>query len=102
MKDRLSNVVSGPYYKGVVGLNDSCITLRILAQCEEKDRIQLTRDLTRELKLMCDKYNISIPFPQVVINQPKEHKKVTQREKNMAEEFVKAQKEDSKGISVDN
>ncbi|MDO5575361.1 MAG: mechanosensitive ion channel family protein, partial [bacterium] len=102
MKERLEHIVAGPYYKGVVGLNDSSVTLRILAQCEEKNRIQLTRDLTRELKLMCDRYNISIPFPQVVVNQPREHKKVTKREKSMAEEFVKEQKEDSKGISVDN
>ena len=30
----------------------------------------MIRSLNRELKLMCDKWKISIPFPQVVLNTP--------------------------------
>lgn len=67
---RLPAIRQGPDYMGVVELADSGVLLRIIAYCSEEDRIQLTRDLNREIKLMCDRWRISIPFPQVVINEP--------------------------------
>lgn len=67
---RLSAVRQGPEYLGVVEMADSGVILRIVAYCAEEDRIQLARDLNREIKLMCDRWQISIPFPQVVLNEP--------------------------------
>ena len=67
---RLPAVQQGPDYLGVVELADSGVILRIVAYCSEEDRLQLTRDLNREIKLMCDRWKICIPFPQVVLNEP--------------------------------
>ena len=69
-----------------------------MAQCKEADRIQLARDLNREMKILFDKYEINIPYPQVVINHPKEHEKATEWEKMRADAFNKSQKEMSKAL----
>ncbi|MDD3338368.1 MAG: mechanosensitive ion channel [Lachnospiraceae bacterium] len=100
LKERVPGIVAGPYYKGVVALGDSSVMIRILSQCEENDRIQLTRDLNRQLKLIFDRHHISIPFPQVVINQPMEQRTATKAEKTKAEAFVEEQKETSKGFVI--
>ena len=60
----------GIHTANVVQLADSGVILRIIAYCGEEDRIQLERDLNREIKLMCERWQISIPFPQVVLNEP--------------------------------
>lgn len=96
IKKRLPAIKDGPFYKGVVSLGDNSVNIRILAQCAESDRAQLGRDLNREMKLLFDKYDINIPFPQVVINQPKEYVKATDLEKKRAEAFNTTQKELSK------
>lgn len=98
VKDRLPAIISGPFYKGVAALGDSSVVLTVVAQCQEKDRGQLCRDLNRELKLICDHNNISIPFPQIVINEPVEHEKATHAQKRAAQAFVEEQKELSKDI----
>lgn len=61
--------------------------------CSEKDRIQMERDLNREMKLIFDKCDINVPFPQIVINQPIEFQQATAWEKYRAEEFRKTQNE---------
>lgn len=93
MKKRLPAIKDGPYYKGVVSLGDNSVNIRIMAQCAESARAQLGRDLNREMKLLFDKYDINIPFPQVVINQPKEYIKATDLEKMRADAFNQTQKE---------
>ena len=98
VRKRLSAIQDGPYYKGVVSLGDNSVNIRILVQCEEADRIQLERDLNREMKLIFDKHNINIPFPQVVVNQPITFEKATAWEKQRADRFNQEQKEASKGI----
>ena len=67
--------------------------------CEENDRFQVERDLNRAFKLLFDKNNINIPFPQVVVNQPTSFEDATSKEKQIAEAFVNEQKELSKGIA---
>ncbi len=96
IKKRLPAIKDGPFYKGVVSLGDNSVNIRILAQCAESDRAQLGRDLNREMKLLFDKYDINIPFPQVVINQPKEYQKATELEKKRADAFNETQKKLSK------
>lgn len=93
IKKRLPKIMDGPFYKGVVSLGDNSVNIRIMAQCAESDRAQLGRDLNREMKLLFDNYDINIPFPQVVINQPKEYIKATELEKMRADAFNEAQKE---------
>lgn len=100
IRRRLPAIIDGPFYKGVVLLGDNSVDIRILVQCAEADRVQLERDLRREMKLLFDKYEISIPYPQVVINRPTEFKKATVREKLDAERFNEEQKEASKNMYV--
>lgn len=91
IKRRVPSIQEGPFYKGVVSLGDNSVNIRIVAQCAEADRLQLGRDLNREMKLIFDKYDINIPFPQIVLNQPIEYKEATAREKLQADRFAKEQ-----------
>ena len=61
----------------------------------------LERDLNREMKLIFDKYDISIPFPQVVINQPTEFKKATAAEQRSADQFNAQQKAAARELGND-
>lgn len=98
IRKRLPAILDGPFYKGVVSLGDSSVNIRIVVQCAETDRLQLERDLNREMKLLFDKHDISMPFPQVVINQPLDFKKATEREKRSAERFSEEQKAAAKKL----
>lgn len=98
IKKRVPSIKEGPFYKGVVSLGDNSVNIRIVAQCAESDRMQLARDLNREMKILFDKYDINIPFPQVVLNKPREYEKATEWEKMRADAFNKSQKEMSKAV----
>lgn len=71
IKERITDIQEGPYYKGVQKLADSSVVLRIYAKCEETKKYQVVRDLNREMKMVFDKNKITIPFPQVVVHQGK-------------------------------
>ena len=104
IKLKHSEIEEGPFYKGVISLADSSVVIRIIALCEEHNKIQLNRDLNREIKLLFDKNNINIPFPQVVMHEaPKNEKKArtTKKDRDSAEKFVKEQKESSKEYFVE-
>ncbi|MBC2889795.1 mechanosensitive ion channel domain-containing protein [Gordonibacter massiliensis (ex Traore et al. 2017)] len=98
VRKRLPAIIDGPFYKGVVSLGDNSVNIRIVVQCAETDRLQLERDLNREMKLIFDKHDIGIPFPQVVINQPTEFKKATEWEKRSADQFNEEQKAAAKEL----
>ena len=72
--EKIPLIVAGPKYDGVDELGDSAVIVRVIAHCEEKDRIDVRRALNKELKMLLDKNNISIPFPQLVIHHTKEDK----------------------------
>ena len=98
----LPAIKDGPFYKGVSELGDNSVNIKIVAKCDEADRAQLDRDLKRELKLIFDRYDINIPFPQVVLNQPPasfHHANVSQQED--ADEFGREQTEESQDIVID-
>lgn len=98
LKQKLPEIAEGPFYKGVISLGDNSVNIRILAQCLESNRIQLIRDLNREILLLFAKHNISIPLPQVVVNQPVEHAKASRTEIKSAAEFNQEQKEAAKAL----
>ena len=98
IKKRLPAIIDGPVYKGVTMLADNSVNIKIVAECAEKDRAPLTNDLNREMKLLFDKHDISIPFPQVVVNQPIQFKKATAAEKAAADRFNAEQKEAVKNM----
>jgi small conductance mechanosensitive channel len=75
IKNNIPQIVAGPVYDGVDQLGDSAVIVRVIAHCEEKDRIKVRRLLNKELKILFDEHNINIPFPQLVLHQvskPKE------------------------------
>lgn len=98
IKEKISTIVDGPFYKGVSAFNPSGVQIKIIAQCLEENKFQTERDLFRQIKLLFDKNDIGVPFTQVVINQPKTFENATRTEVKKAEKFIEEQKEVSKNI----
>ena len=98
IKEAIPAIVEGPYYKGVSALADSSVNLKFFAKCEEDDRFQVERDLNRQFKLLFDRNNINIPFPQVVVNKPTTFENASAKEVEKSQEFVKEQKDLSSHI----
>lgn len=96
IRRRLPAIKEGPFYLGVSSLGDNSVDLKITAQCLEADRAGLERSLNREMKLLFDKHNINIPFPQIVLNEPVEYLQATAYEKAQADRFYDEQKEQAK------
>ncbi len=101
IKEKLSDIIEGPFYKGVVELGDSGVYIRIIVICKEQDRIQTERNLRRELKLVFDRNNISIPYPQIVVNEPREYKKATKKESAEAQRFKEEQEVLAKELEIE-
>ena len=92
IKKAIPEIVEGPFYKGVDSLGDSSVNLLFIATVKENDYFVVQRALNRELKLIFDENNISIPFPQVTINQPESFEgKITESEEKQAHVFAKTQ-----------
>lgn len=103
IKEKIPAITDGPYYKGVTSLSASSVDLLFVAHCKEDDIYQVQRDLNRQFKLLFDKNGITIPFPQVVVNQPDESNVVvSKRIANKAEDFVEEQKLASAGMEDEN
>jgi small conductance mechanosensitive channel len=70
MYERHSDVfISAPMYKGIQALGESSVVLRFVVCTKEQNFYAAFRALNRELKLMCDRNGIEIPFNQLVIHQ---------------------------------
>jgi len=67
----LNTIIEGPFYKGVAGFTDRGTLLRIVARCDEIDRVQLVRDLQREIRIIFDNNNIKIAVPRVRFEEGK-------------------------------
>ncbi len=70
IREAIPEIEREPQYLGITNFGDSSVDIRIMAECPENTRVKVERALRREVKIIFDKYNINIPFPQVVINQP--------------------------------
>ncbi|MCQ3034961.1 MAG: mechanosensitive ion channel family protein [Bacilli bacterium] len=82
IRKKLNEIIEGPFYKGVAELGESAVVLRIVANCEEKDRIQLARDLNREIFLLFKENNINIPFNQITLSYLEEGGKEDEKNTN--------------------
>jgi len=67
--EKYEEIIQGPIYDGVEQLGDSAVVLRVIAHCEEKERLKVRRILNKELKKILDKNGFTIPFPQLVVHQ---------------------------------
>ncbi len=70
--EKIPKIIVGPIYDGVDKLGDSSVIIRVIAHCEEKNRINVRRSLNKELKRVLDMNNINIPFPQLVVHNGKQ------------------------------
>ena len=101
VKAAIPDIKEGPFYKGVAALADSAVIIRFVANCDEGVRYQVERDMNRQFKLLFDKNNINIPFPQIVLNQPTTFEDVTKKQQRDAASFVAEQRENSRGMAED-
>lgn len=99
IKKAIPDIKEGPFYKGVAELADSAVVIRFVAKCDESVRYQVERDMNRQFKILFDKNNIGIPFPQVVVNEPSTFEDATKKDETMAKQFVQEQKKLSKNIA---
>ncbi len=74
VKKRVPAILDGPFYKGVVELTDSTMTLRVVATCAEKDRGALERSLKREMSILFARNNIA-PYVVTYEHNEDEEKK---------------------------
>lgn len=102
VKAAIPEIVEGPFYKGVSELADSSVNLKFVAKCKEGSKYQVERDMNREFKLLFDRYEVNIPFPQVVVNKPITFQNASKRDVKDAQEFVKEQKDLSAHIHDEN
>ena len=57
LRERLPEIVDGPFYDGIESVaGDASAVLRVTVQCRESDRLRVTRELNREIKLFLDRY----------------------------------------------
>ncbi len=99
LKAKIPSIIEGPFYKGVNSLSASSVDLLFVAKCKEEDIYQVQRELNRELKLMFDRENISIPFTQVVVHEPTgASSSITAKMAKEAYDFAKEQQGLSKYI----
>ena len=104
IREAIPEIVDGPYYKGVDSLGESSVNLLFIATVKETDYYVVQRALNREVKMLFDANNVSIPFPQVTLNQPENFEKKTTSAKDhkKASEFAAEQRTISKGMEDTN
>ncbi|OQX93094.1 MAG: hypothetical protein B6I17_04305 [Tenericutes bacterium 4572_104] len=71
IKEKIPTIHKGPFYEGIEEFGDSGITIRVVSWVKEIDRPYTIRQMNKHLKILFDKNNIEIPFPQVVVHQDK-------------------------------
>ena len=103
IKKAIPEIVEGPFYKGVDSLSSSSVDLLFIATVKESDYFVVRRALNRELKIIFDENNISIPFPQITINQPDVmESKLSASKLAKAQAFNSEQRTISKGMEDTN
>lgn len=92
--ERIPAAIEGPLYRGVSELGDSAVILKFRTKCRNEDYYGVSYAVNRELKLMFDKYDINVPFPQVVINnrEDKPDKDKTDKQEQYRRDNVRSRK----------
>lgn len=71
IREKIPEIIEGPFYSGVEKLADSSVVLRVFARTEERKKKGVLRALNKEMKVLFDKNGIEIPFPQLVVHSDK-------------------------------
>lgn len=64
-------IIDKPQVVGVTNLNTSSVDLRVTAKTIQEKQYAIEREIRKQIKFILDENNIEIPFPQVVVHQPK-------------------------------
>ena len=57
--ERQPMILDGPFYRGIVALTTSTMTVRVIARCSERNRSALERNLKREMRLLLTRHDIA-------------------------------------------
>lgn len=68
----MESILETPVILGVVGLDESAVTIRIVAKCMVKTNFTVEVELRRRIKNRFDQEEIEIPFPQRIVHIVKE------------------------------
>ena len=68
----MEDILETPAVVGVIGLDDSAVTIKVVAKCKVKTAGGVEAELRRRIKNRFDKEGIEIPFPQQVVHLVKE------------------------------
>ena len=58
--EHIPEIISGPFYKGVIGFGNGFVTLSIIAECNEADYHLVQRELNRALQFFLEENNIHL------------------------------------------
>ena len=99
MKEKIPQIIEGPFYKGVSEYKSSNVFLKLFAKCKEEDRFQVQRDILREYHRVFLENGIDFDYERFVIEK-KEKKEyhIPESTKEQAENFVEEQKAVSLGM----
>ena len=71
-ESKIAGLKERPTVLGITSLDDSAVTVRILAKCMIKENFAVERALRLIIKTRLDAENISIPFPQRTVQRVKD------------------------------
>ena len=86
LTEKIPGLVKPSRYDGVTEYADSCMLLRISLYSLPYMRGKAKRAMLTELKQVFDRYNIQIPYNQIVVHYASEEKPVTPEELKEPEE----------------
>lgn len=64
----VNGLLERPEVLGITGLDDSAVTIRIVAKCRVKENFAVERELRLRIKKRLDREGISIPYPQRTVH----------------------------------
>lgn len=88
-------VLEEPVAQGVVGLNSSDVTLRIMAKVKPAEHWGVERDLRARIKAAFDESNVEIPFPRQVVYHRQEEGVALRTDTSVDEKHLREQVEPS-------
>ena len=71
IKNQFPQVINPPTVVGVTALNSSSVDMRVTCLCQSETHYAVEREIRRRIKEICQSNGIEIPFPQVVVHQPR-------------------------------
>lgn len=68
----MEDILQTPEIAGITGLDDSAVTIKIVAKCQVKKNLAVEAELRRRIKNRLDAEKIEIPYPQRTLHIVKE------------------------------